>query len=195
MGWTETYKPKGQKLLDFFVEHGTLRWSSPESKIDARVLDSAFVNCSEFYAAVEFIDKLTGKRDVWCATFMVKLYKEKNGYNICYKDMEESMGPCMYNCPERILDLLTPTDNENVNVWRAQNREKIVKRKTKPPLVAGTVLLADPPISFTDGSQQSRLTVRDRRGSRVNFVEGYRLSLQYINRAFANQRISFAPAT
>lgn len=191
MGWTETYKPKGQKLEEFFG-----RGIGNMGEITSRILDSALVNASEWYAAVENIDNTTGRREVWCAVFLVKMWrtKEVGDFNICYKDQCESMGPCATNCPERILKLLTPTDNETTNVWRAACRERLALRKAKPPLVAGTVLVADPPISFSDGTQQAQLTIRQRRGSRVSFHGGYRLSIAYINDAFARQRIRFTPA-
>ena len=41
------------------------------------------------------------------------------------------MGPCYYDCPKSILDLLSPTNNEYANNWRAKCREQIAK-KTNP---------------------------------------------------------------
>lgn len=49
-------------------------------------------------------------------------------YNFSYKDMDESMGPCYYDCPKGILDLLTPTDSEWANNWRTKCRERIEKK-------------------------------------------------------------------
>lgn len=55
----------------------------------------------------------------------------KDYYNFSYKDMDETMGPCYYDCPKSILDLLSPTNNEYANNWRAKCREQIAK-KTNP---------------------------------------------------------------
>ena len=202
MGWTETYKPKGQNLTEFFIEHGTLRWT--DSPCTYRVLDAALVNLTEYYAAVEQVHNTTGERKVWCAVFLIRHLRRArfgyNDYNFAYKDMDESCGPVVSNCPERILDLLTETEHEYAKEWRARCREKIRVRSEKPALVPGTVLLADPPISFRDGSLISKLTLKSRRGSRFSFVnpEGYGnywLTLQWINNALTDKRVSFAPAT
>ena len=55
----------------------------------------------------------------------------KDYHNFSYKDMDETMGPCYYDCPKSILDLLSPTNNEYANNWRAKCREQIAK-KTNP---------------------------------------------------------------
>ena len=140
MGWTSTHKPKGQKLTEFFIDHGTLRWSEP-CAYTYTVLDSAFVNLSEYYAAVEQIEKSTGERRVWAAVFMVKLFKEDNyGHNICWKGMDESMGPNISRCPERVLKLLTPTDYEHAVEWRARCWAHIEKAKARPKIKPGMKL-------------------------------------------------------
>ena len=64
------------------------------------VRDSATVNLSEYYAALR--DNETG--EVSCFVAMIRW--ERNAFG--YKDMDEGMGPGIANCPERILDLLTP---------------------------------------------------------------------------------------
>ena len=38
--------------------------------------------------------------------------------------MEESMGPCYYDCPVSILNVLSPTDSEFANNWREACRQK-----------------------------------------------------------------------
>ena len=55
----------------------------------------------------------------------------KDYYNFSYKDMDETMGPCYYDCPKSILDLLSPTNNEYANNWRAKCQKQITK-KTNP---------------------------------------------------------------
>lgn len=44
------------------------------------------------------------------------------------------------SCPERILKLLTPTDHQSSNEWRAACWANIEKRKDRKNLPAGTVL-------------------------------------------------------
>lgn len=85
-----------------------------------------------YYAAVERYDK--GKDSRVIAAVALVNYSPKAKYgkaNFAYKLMSEDMGPCRYECPETILDLLTPTDNEYALSWRNLNRDQIKLRKEK----------------------------------------------------------------
>lgn len=53
----------------------------------------------------------------------------KDYYNFSYKEMDETVGPCYYDCPKGILDLLTPTNSEWANNWRTKCREQLEKKK------------------------------------------------------------------
>ena len=139
MGWTTTYKPKGEPVLDFFIRQGVFTWSS-DCPNTYRVLDSALVNMSTFYAAVEQVNKETRDRKVWAAVILVRHYPKDPRYNFGWKDMDESMFPVECSCPERILKLLTPTDHQSSNEWRAACWANIEKRKDRKNLPAGTVL-------------------------------------------------------
>lgn len=139
MGWISTYKPKGEPLLDFFIREGIFTWSE-DCPNKYRVLDSALVNMRTFYAAIEQVNKETGKRIVWAAIVLVRHYPKDPRYNISWKDMDEGCGPYETNCPERILKLLTPTDNEYALGWRAACWSNIEKRKARKSLPPGTRL-------------------------------------------------------
>lgn len=83
MGTSCSYRERGQKLLDFFVDHGVLSWSDDQPK-RYRVLDTALVNLKEYYVALEIIDKTTGDRHVRAVEIMLKMFPEgKDGFNIC----------------------------------------------------------------------------------------------------------------
>ncbi len=138
MGWTTTYKPKSEPVLDFFVRQGVLRWSD-DNPHTYRVLDSAIVHFRTFYAAVEQVDKQTGERQVWAAVILLS-HNPGDGHNFGWKDMDESMGPCEAQCPERILKLLTPTEYEYAKDWRARCWANIEKRKARRRLPVGTIL-------------------------------------------------------
>ena len=139
MGWMTTYKPKGEPVLDFFIRQGVFTWSE-DCPNTYRVLDSALVNMRTFYAAVEQVNKETGRRIVWAAIVLVRHYPKDPCYNISWKDMDEGCGSYETNCPERILKLLTPTDNEYALGWRAACWGNIEKRKARKSLPPGTVL-------------------------------------------------------
>lgn len=123
MGWT--YGPNPIEGWKPYLD-GNLTWET-ETHIN-RVLDSAIVHRKEYYAAVERITKETGAREVWCAVFLLN-FVPSDSYGFGYKDMTESMGPYVCQCPRRILDLLTPTDNETANEWRERCRKRIARRK------------------------------------------------------------------
>jgi len=131
MGWTFYEKPLNVKGdLD-----RSLTWTSDSGA--RRVLDSAIVNRTEYYAAVEYV-KPDGERHVWCAVFLLKfLPKARDGYTFGYKDMDETCGPNAWRCPVRILDLLTETDNGYANGWRAKCREYHARRAALPKLAEG----------------------------------------------------------
>lgn len=140
MGTTCTHKPKGTSVAEFFLDHGVFRWSD-DLPHTYRVLDTALVNLTEFYAAVEMVHKETGARRVWAAIIKVTFLRPSRGgpwsHNFCYKDMDESMGPFQTNCPERILKLLTPTDCLYAQNWRDDCWAKIEAKKARPKIVAG----------------------------------------------------------
>jgi len=86
-------------------------------------------------------------------------YKPNNYLNFGYKDMEESEGPCYYNCPERILKLLTPTTNEFALKWREKCWERIKQRKARPKLCKGDLVEFTQPITFSSGVKLKTLRV------------------------------------
>ena len=106
-----------------------------------KVLKSSMVG-RVYYAAVKplqkyskdkngneiIVDIPTNEQEVFGAVFLTST-DNKDSFNFSYKAMDESYGPCYYDCPKRILDLLTPTDNEYANNWRAKCKETIEKKK------------------------------------------------------------------
>lgn len=175
MGWTCTYKAKEQSLTDFFINHGVLSWSDENPNV-YKVLDGALVNLSEYYAAVECIHKETGERRVWAAVILVTFHQDTH-YNFCYKAMDETEGPCAYNCPGRILDLLTPTDYEYAIGWREKCRQNLeIKangRKFIASLKIGSMVRMDNPIKFSDGYCSNELTVSRKEGKSLVFNGRY----------------------
>lgn len=54
---------------------------------------------------------------------VVALYQLERG-EVLEKTIPETYHPYYYKCPKRILDLLTPTTNEDALKWRAQCRQR-----------------------------------------------------------------------
>ena len=128
-----------------------------------RVLRSALVGMRVYYAAVERFGVVTGERQVWALICLVRYNpRDREGYVFGYKDMDESMGPNECDCPEKILDLLTPTDREYAQQWRARCRENAAIRRAKaakPSPRAGQIIVFDQPLAFADGRSFERLEV------------------------------------
>lgn len=143
MGWTFTTKPRGQTVLKFFQE----QWNSAT----VEVLDCAVVERKTAYLAVRRTPT-EGKPYIFGVVCMLE-YRPKDRYPFGYKDMDESMGPYAYDCPERILNQLTdlPYSSEDATKWRRICREELAKRKAAPKLQFGTIIKLDEAATFSDG--------------------------------------------
>jgi hypothetical protein len=141
MGWISTtyVKQPSQTMTDWFIGHGTLRWTS--DRYAYRVLKSALKNRTTYYAAIEQKNVSTGEVVVFAVVILCRFGKWPGGHNFGWKDMDETAGPNEDNCPESILKLLTPTSNEYANDWRRRCWEKIQKKKARPKIEVGTKLL------------------------------------------------------
>jgi hypothetical protein len=134
MGWTHTNRPSYQTPTEFIKEH--FSWEG--EKYTCKVIETS-VKLDVAFAAVERIEKATGNREVWALVLLLH-HMPKSYYNFGYKDMDETMGPYRYDCPAKILDLLTPTDNEYALKWRAECRKRLSQKVSMP---AGTIVKFD----------------------------------------------------
>jgi hypothetical protein len=120
MGWTYTHKPKGQTIETFFKE----RWENGHFKI----LKVKTYFRREVYLLCEITPKDGAPKYTFAAMCLINFCPRDPEYNFGYKDMDQSCGPQYYNCPDEILDDITPTDSEYANNWfascRANNAEK-----------------------------------------------------------------------
>ena len=129
------------------------------------VLRSALVKMQVYYAAVEQVVAATEKREVWGAVCLVDYNpRDREGYIFSCKDMSEPMGPCECDCPDAILDLLSPTDHDHqyAEEWRARCRDNAAERRTrcaKPTPRAGQTIIFDTPLSFSNGQRLDRFDV------------------------------------
>jgi len=184
MGWTYTHKDEGESVRDFFSKE----FGHANEKRKTRVLDCAVVHIREAYLAFEDMNLVDGTREVFAVVCALD-YQPRDYLNFGYKEMEESMGPYYYNCPERILKLLTPTNNEYALKWRRRCGEVIERRKIITKIKNGDILEFGEPIVFKSGYKVQRLQVTDKK--RCLFKEpgrswpGYRLKRHtLINRSF-----------
>jgi hypothetical protein len=144
MGWTSYHRPAGE----------TDRAHLQREVFGTRhtILDSATKSFT-FYAAVR--DNDTG--EVFGA---VVLQQRRRGYdNYAYKAMSEDVGPGDYDCPTRILDLLSPTTNEYALAWREQCRARAAAKAARPKVKAGDTIRLAQPLSFGDGYEGDTFTL------------------------------------
>jgi hypothetical protein len=124
------------------------------------ILKSTMVG-STYYAAVKDLVKVSdfveGKRiyetiddgEVWAAIFLTSV-NMRDYYNFSYKDMDETVGPCSYDCPESILKLLDPTDSDWANEWRCACREKRRFKNKLKSLPSGTKIIFKTKYNMTE---------------------------------------------
>jgi hypothetical protein len=164
MGWTSTYKPRGEGIIEFLTrdsincknEHG--EWKLLKGKVIQNVA----------YMAVErtFPEGSGKQRYVFAAIFKVQM-SPKSDYNFSYKDMDESMGPYYFRCPNDILDLLSETDNKGSLEWRSACRKRNdISAKVK--VTKDALVVFENPIKFSNGFQAKVFKVADAKRNRVH---------------------------
>ncbi|WP_054697714.1 DUF6927 domain-containing protein [Syntrophomonas palmitatica] len=160
MGWTYTHKDAGESVFDFFKKR--FDYSRDDGRY-GKVIACAVKNLRTAYLAYEINSPDRGKEVV--ALVCLLGYAPKDYYNFGYKEIDESMGPCETECPEKILKLLTPTESEWANEWRKRCWENIKKGKTRIKLTEGNQVRSPEPINFTNGKAYQEFVVVDAKRS------------------------------
>jgi len=169
MGWLYMQSLQGHSGPRQYLD-AQFTYERPDHR--STVLKSALVGMRVYYAAVEHVRAEGGEREVFAVVCLVRYNpRDREGYVFGYKDMDEGMGPCKADCPEAILDLLTPTDRPYAVKWRARCRENAAKRRAlaaKPTPRPGQTIVFDEPVAFADGRSFDRLeVVKNRRSHRT----------------------------
>jgi hypothetical protein len=92
-----------------------------------------------FYLALK--EKATGE-----VSALIVLSKRRNG-QVALKAIDESSGPFVYDCPRKVLELLTPTYSEFAIEWRTKAAQQLVA----PKLEIGDKIIFDKEIDFRNG--------------------------------------------
>lgn len=142
MGWTSYYvEPKyknGKKYIDRKEECDKLFNQTMVNNVGYYEVLRSTVKGSTYYAAVKKVKFATETDAEINEVFGVVVLTRTNinePYNFSYKEMDETCGPCYHDCPNVILDLLSPTENEYANEWRNKCREK-TKEKSSPTVLS-----------------------------------------------------------
>ncbi|MEO9191632.1 MAG: hypothetical protein ABI224_16750, partial [Acetobacteraceae bacterium] len=103
MGWLFLHhKLRHQTPAEYVTQHFT----HDNGTTSATVLATATVG-GTIYAAIRNADTSTGKSYVFAAVILFR-NNEKDGFG--YKELDEGMGPCEVDCPDRIMRLLSPIE-------------------------------------------------------------------------------------
>lgn len=130
MGWTEFYAGRGCNKKDLMTHE-------LEQYGGLKVLKCSVIG-STYYAAIQIV-----KTGNVCGAVCLLRYSNKTGM-FAYKDMDETEGPCYYDCPKSIINLLSPTTSEWANEWRKKCLNKqpsIASQLNKLPI--GTIIEVD----------------------------------------------------
>lgn len=110
---------------------------------------------STFYAAIK-----DPEGHVFCAVYLTGT---SDNYWFRYKAIHERWKPTQYDCPDRVLGMLTPTDDEWTNEWREECRKRNAARKSPKAfknLLDGTQAKWNIPFDFGPFKAGDTLTLR-----------------------------------
>ena len=156
MGWTSYHATRFKEVKRGYKSTMTVDVKREMDEEIFREWETSNGNCkliksamygSTYYGAIQKTNNNTKESEVFAVVVLTSVENNKF-FNMSYKDMDETMLPFYYDCPESILKLLTPTDNENANIWREKcrkrNKDKKVLAKHEPiiltvkmPLLSG----------------------------------------------------------
>ena len=169
MGWTTTRRERDTATLDFFKAR--FDWSKPDGSY-GKVLA-----CSSGATAYMALETKRPEKEVEVIALVVltKWFPKDPKYNFGWKYMSESMGPYYYDCPAKILDMLTPTTDATSLEWRRLCRLKLEAKKAAPKVTKGTKISFHEPLRFTDGTEHTDLTWMEGNRFQAENGEGYRV--------------------
>lgn len=123
----------------------------------ARVLATAKKGTS-IYAAVRSADGKGVFGMVLYAETATSTWGGQRGRTLYTKSVDETSGPGDYDCPKRILDLLTDTTDQRAIAWRAECRARLARPKPNH----GDFVLFTEPFALTDGTVRDLFVFRRR---------------------------------
>lgn len=158
MGWTTTNR-HGQPIKEFIKDQ--IECSNDSGTWE--VLDIAIVKLKTAYIACK-ITRPNQKPYVCCLVFLLE-YNCWDGHDIGYKDMDEGMGPCECECPERILKQLSSIEEVEGTTgrsasyaaeWRKKCWDNIARKKL---MRKGAKIKFEPGMKFSDGRVRDQFEV------------------------------------
>lgn len=146
MGWLfHNDRLRSQTPAEYITQH----FSSETDTHKAIVLATATVHRT-IYGAIRNEIKTSSVAYVFCGVFLFKNNK-RDGFG--YKDIDETMGPCEVDCPDRIMRLLSPVEDipnpGYAEQWRAEvaaakQRRAKARKQAKSFSPGDTIRLSHP---------------------------------------------------
>jgi hypothetical protein len=165
MGWYGIRKESNEKLKDVLINE----LFSPSDRNKFELMAISMVG-NTAYLATKIIS--TGK--VFASVVITKT--DNSSYNnLWYKEMDETAGPHYYDCPQKILKMLTPTDSEYANEWRKECWKNIFEKANTPKVQKiedGMKIKFKEPLKFVNGHVLDTFIV-SKYGRTVEFHNGY----------------------
>jgi hypothetical protein len=155
MGWLISYDfSKKEQVADLIKG-----WDIPDTN-RKQVCIGHSVRGNVLYAVFQHKINDVPSSDAYIGVFLLR---KDRGMGWGYKDMTESCGPYVYDCPEKIFKLAPVVTNPD---WREQCRNKAASKKAAPPLVPGTVVYFKAGYKSGDGDSldDERVTILRKQG-------------------------------
>jgi hypothetical protein len=159
MGSTSLHREKGLTDRQFFEQEFPNALTRSGRILDCATLATTGGWQRVFYAAVKG-SQATGPDTVWC--LVVLMHWQRGHYNFTYKDMDDTMGPSEDECPARILDLLTPTDSDWSNQWRARCRDNAERLSRSRALPQGSFIRFERAYEFSNDYEVTRFLLAEK---------------------------------
>jgi len=120
MGWFFTHGASRKDIIEYL--------SRPHrSDLSTHSTVARYFRGNTMYAVHEIKAHDGSKMERYACVYL--LQRDKDGWG--YKPLEETCGPYYCDMPGKHLDMLTPTDHQWANEWRATCRKRIAARKAK----------------------------------------------------------------
>jgi hypothetical protein len=159
MGWSYT---RADNLIE---EENIVRheFTFVGENISCTVLDMVKVG-NVYYQAVERINK-SGERYVFCGVVLTAHNNSDPRFNFGVKTMSEEEGPYYYDCPVKIMKMLSAPEDEGSKEWRKtvceiRLNKNSLATKIRKAKIPGATILFEKPLRFSNGKEATRFVYR-----------------------------------
>lgn len=172
MGWTFFNRPNGLTTKQVIENEFPVTLRERGTIVAHGMADGTYGG-KVFYAAVRDHDT----NEVWA---LIVLTRRSSGeFNFGYKEMSENVGPGEAHAPKRVLDALTPTDNEWALAWREDCRKNLARVEQLKALRPGDIVRFSSPVEFSDGRSFTEMRLLDAKRNLFTPIDsGFRYRLK-----------------